>query len=105
MSTQTSSEFSIVSFFNGIEQVRCFMFLAIVIDHVSSFGFYFSTIFKNKDIINLFKVFVSNENTLKRFWVHPERRTPFQTVLISVQVDVLERFEIGIRRNVDSLTD
>src|SRR6185503_18450801 len=101
----SASEFSVVALFEGIEQVRGRVCLAVVLDFVVAFGFDGRTVLQRKPIRGVLQVLLFHKHALERFGVETERGAALQSLLVRVQVDALEFLVRIIGGDVGRLRD
>src|ERR1700730_8722921 len=99
------SELPVVAFFQGIEQIRRGVHLAVIFDLLIPARFDFRAVFQREYVSGVLEIVLLDQNTLERFRIEAKRGAALQALFEGVQVDVLEILILVIGGDVRGLGD
>src|SRR5262245_54697938 len=94
------SKLAVVALFEGVEEIRGRVRLAVVDDFLVSFGFDDGAVLECEAIGRVLEVLLLHEHALEGLRVEAERRATLEPLLVGVQVDVLEVLVRVVRGHV-----
>ena len=81
------------------------MHLSVVFDFLITLARDFGPVLEREHVGRVLEVFFLHEHALERFGIEAERGAALQALLVRVEIDVLERVVLEVRRHVRGLRD
>src|ERR1700734_2335003 len=96
----TSSVASVVAVLHGIKQVRRGVHLTVVLDFLVTARLYDRTVIERELVNRILQVLLFHQHALERLRIEAERGAALQTLLVGVEINVLELLVREVRRHI-----
>src|SRR5512139_682313 len=100
-----ASELAVIAFLQRIEQVRCGVHLAVVLDRLVALERHLGAVLEREHVGRVLEVLLLDQYALKRLRVEAEGGAALEPLLVRVEVDVLEVVVAVVGGHVRGLGD